>query len=73
MNYYNMKGYKLFLEDLEHVVHKTFNLVFEAVIQNCQKVMKESQAEPAEVSKDITTDNSDDDNSAGRGENNIHS
>ena len=73
MNYYNMKGYKLFLEDLEHAVHKTFNLAFEAVIWNCQKVAKENQAEPAGVSEDTTTNDSDDDNSIGGGEDDIHS
>ena len=35
MNYYSMKRHKLFLEDLEHAVHKTFNLAFEAIIWNC--------------------------------------
>ena len=35
MNHYSMKGHKIFLEDPEHAVHKTFNLAFEAVIWNC--------------------------------------
>ncbi len=72
MNHYSMKGHKLFLEDPEHAVHKTFNLAFEAVIRNCQKVAKESQAEPAGVPEDTTADDSDDDNGADRGEDDIH-
>src|SRR5436305_11824629 len=72
MNYYSMKGHKLFLEDPEHAVHKTFNLAFEAVIRNCQKVAKESQAEPAGVPEDTTADDSDDDNGADGGEDDIH-
>ena len=72
INHYSIKGYKLFLEDLEHVIHKTFNLAFEAVIRNCQKVAKKSQAEPAGVLEDTTADDSDNDNSTSRGEDDIH-
>jgi len=72
MNHYSMKGHKLFLEDLEHAVHKIFNLAFEAVIQNCQKVAKESQAELAGVLKDTTANDSNNDNGTGRGEDDIH-
>ena len=67
-----MKRYKLFLEDLKHAVYKIFNLAFEIIIRNCQKVTKESQAEPAGVPEDITANNSDDNNSADRGEDDIH-
>ena len=67
-----MKGHKLFLEDPEHAVHKVFNLAFEVIIWNCQKVVKESQAEPAGVPEDTTADDSDDNNSAGRSEDDIH-
>ena len=67
-----MKGHKLFLEDLEHAVHKIFNLAFEAIIWNCQKIAKKSQTELAGVSEDTTADDSDDDNGTGEGEDDIH-
>src|SRR5438552_9471751 len=71
MNHYSMKGHKLFLEDPEHAVHKTFNLAFEAIIWNCQKVAKESQAEPVEV-PEATTADEDTDNGSDGGEDDIY-
>jgi len=44
--HFSLKLYKLFLKNPNHTMHKTFNLSFEAIIQNCQKIVKESQAEP---------------------------
>ena len=61
----------MFLQDLEHSVHKTFNLAFEAIIRNCQKVAKESQAEPVEV-PEATTADEDADNGSDGGEDDIY-
>src|SRR5947207_14272773 len=71
MDHYSMKGHNLFLQDLEHSVHKTFNLAFEAIIRNCQKVAKESQAEPVEV-PEATTADEDADNGSDGGEDDIY-